>query len=177
MTTNGGGWTVFQRRQDGSENFARPWNDYAAGFGRLTGEFWLGNDNLVALTSSKQYRLRVDLRDWPNNTRYAEYSLFKVEDASTNYTLSSIGIYSGDAGDSLALHNGMKFTTIDRDNDVQPTINCAQVYHGGWWYRSCHQANLNGQYNSTIIDQGVIWLTWLGHQYSLRFTEMKIHPV
>ncbi|XP_038058742.1 ficolin-1-like [Patiria miniata] len=71
MGTDGGGWIVFQRRQDGSVDFYRNWAEYQSGFGDLSGEFWLGNDNLVTLTSDDSrgtWELSVDLEDWEGNT-------------------------------------------------------------------------------------------------------------
>ena len=50
---NGGGWTVFQRRRDGSENFYRGWADYENGFGNVKGEHWLGLKKISCLTSVK----------------------------------------------------------------------------------------------------------------------------
>ena len=61
MRPDGGGWNVFQRRQDGSVDFYRGWKDYKAGFGELTAEFWLGNDKIHRLTASRPSSLRVDL--------------------------------------------------------------------------------------------------------------------
>ena len=59
-TTAGGGWTVIQRRVDGSENFNRPWSDYEKGFGNLTGEFWYGLKTINCLTQAGQWELRID---------------------------------------------------------------------------------------------------------------------
>lgn len=82
------------------------------------------------------------------------------------------------AGDALLKHNGMKFTTKDRDNDHSEN-NCASFYHGAWWYRNCHTSNLNGQYlrgQHTSYADGIEWSSWTGWQYSLKFSEMKIRP-
>ncbi|CAG2217728.1 unnamed protein product [Mytilus edulis] len=38
-------------------------------------------------------------------------------------------------GDSLSYHNGMKFSTVDRDNDLH-SMNCAKE-QGPWWFKSC----------------------------------------
>ena len=78
QTTAGGGWLVFQKRLDGSVDFYCGWAEYKGGFGSLTGEFWLGLDKIHRLTSSRKYKLRVDLEDFAGNVFYAEYGLFEV---------------------------------------------------------------------------------------------------
>ena len=175
METDGGGWTVFQRRQDGSVDFYRYWTDYENGFGNLTGEFWLGLGKINRLTKGESNTLRVDLGDFDGNTRYAQYTTFSVGDSASKYTLT-VGGYSGTAGDSLFRQNGMKFTTQDRDNDIRRDYNCAQVYPGAWWYDYCFIGHLNGPYyRSPAVSYGIgiIWYDWKGWYYSLKFTEMK----
>jgi len=177
MTTTGGGWTIFQRRIDGSQAqlFYRNWLDYNNGFGDAAGEFWLGNEYLSILTASNRYLLRVDLGDWSGQYRYAQYNDFKVANGSDKYRLAILGTYSGDAGDSLVYQRGQKFSTYDQDNAVYTSRKCAVYHRGAWWYNSCAYSNLNGEYNNTS-GEGVFWYDWLGH-YSLRLSEMKIRPV
>jgi ficolin len=181
MDTACGGWTVFQRRKDGSQNFTRNWADYKNGFGQLNGEFWLGNNYLTLLTSGKSYRLRVDLEDWAGKKIYAEYSNFHVANETSNYKMSFLaGSFKGNTGDAMSgavkgvkySHNGMKFTTIDKDNDNNAGANCATAFHGGWWYNSCHSFNPNGQYNNTKASgEGINWNDWFS---SYKFVELKI---
>ena len=103
MTRDDGGWTVFQRRIDGSVYFYLDWASYKHGFGNLGGQFWLGNGKIHRLTASDDVKLRVDLEDYDGNIKYAEYSTFKVADEGDKYRLS-IGEYSGTAGDSMSYH-------------------------------------------------------------------------
>ena len=159
METDGGGWTVFQRRQDGSVDFYRYWTDYENGFGNLTGEFWLGLGKINRLTKKQSNTLRVDLGDFDGNTSYAQYTTFSVGNSTTEYTLT-VGGYSGTAGDDLAYQNGMKFATRDKDNDNWSSGNCAQQHHGAWWFNGCFNSHLNGRYyHNPVIStpNGIIW--------------------
>jgi hypothetical protein len=90
----GKGWTVFQHRYDGFLDFYRKWKDYKKGFGSLLGEFWLGLEQLYRITTSRRYKLRIDLEDFEGNKRYAEYRSFLVGNEHDGFRLS-IGAYSG----------------------------------------------------------------------------------
>ena len=94
MTTDGGGWTLLQRRIDGSEDFYRGWLRYKNGFGNLAGEFWLGLEKIHRLTMSGQDSLRIDLGAFNGDTRYAKYGNFFVAGEPELYELS-VANYSG----------------------------------------------------------------------------------
>ena len=145
MTTHGGGWTVFQRRKDGSVDFYRGWDDYENGFGDLNGEFWLRLHKIYRQTNGDaEYQLRIDMRDFSHVHAYAKYSSFKVFGPGSQYMLRVSG-YTGTAGDSFTFQNGMLFSTKDVENDIWDQ-NCAQTFKGGWWYKNCLRSNLNGLY-------------------------------
>ncbi|XP_019857844.1 PREDICTED: ryncolin-1-like [Amphimedon queenslandica] len=164
--SNGGGWTVFQRRMNDKTDFYLNWDDYQYGFGDLDKEFWLGLYYINRLT---------DLEDFDGNKKYATYSTFKVGNADTEYKLTVSG-YAGNAGDSLSYHNGAEFSTKDQDND-DSSGNCATSYDGAWWYKNCHLSNLNGLYlvgSHSSYANGVNWYHFKGYHYSLKTTEMKL---
>ena len=173
--TNGGGWIVLQRRLDGSEDFYRDWDSYKRGFGDLTSEFWLGNDK-IHLNTAKDSQLLIELTDFDNLTAHASYDYFHVATETERYVVQLAG-FSGTAGDSMSYHSGMMFSTKDQDNDFYGSLFCAQRYTGAWWYKSCHQSNLNGQYGDNTHGKGVNWLTWRGHEYSLKESAVKVKPL
>ncbi|XP_047214687.1 tenascin-like [Girardinichthys multiradiatus] len=172
METDGGGWTVFQRRINGKTDFYRTWSEYKAGFGNLSEEFWLGNELLHILTSIGPVSLRVDLQSG-NDTVYARYTNFSVASEERNYTLTVSG-YTGTAGDAMRYHNGRPFSTRDREPDLGP--HCAKTYLGGWWYKNCYKVNLNGLYGMNSKNQGIVWIDWKGKDSSIPFSEMKFRP-
>ncbi|XP_072023104.1 microfibril-associated glycoprotein 4-like [Amphiura filiformis] len=167
MSTENAGWTVFQRRFDGSVNFYRNWTDYENGFGGVGGEYWTGLRLIHLLTSGNPSILRVELEAFDGGKAWAEYQSFAVGDSSSNYVLT-FGSYSGNASDSLANHNNRAFSTYDRDHDSRNDVNCAEYYRkGAWWYGNCGYANLNGQYlgpTGTDDYSAMAWHQWKSHQ-------------
>lgn len=127
METDGGGWTVFQSRHGGTEDFVRTWMEYKDGFGGLTSEFWFGNEKLHHLLSQGTYELRMDMEDFDHQTRYVMYSNFNVGNESTKY-IAFVSGYYGSVDDcftgELKPVNKMMFSTLDQDNYVA-TSHCA----------------------------------------------------
>ncbi|XP_075776337.1 angiopoietin-1 isoform X3 [Pelodiscus sinensis] len=130
MEIAGGGWTVIQHREDGNLDFQKNWKEYKMGFGSPSGEHWLGNEFIFAITSQRQYSLRIELMDWEGNRAYSQYDRFHIGNEKQNYRLYLKG-HSGTAGkqSSLILH-GADFSTKDADND-NCMCKCALMLTGG----------------------------------------------
>ena len=179
QTTQGGGWTVFQKRQDGSVDFNRHWNDYKHGFGNIDGEFWFGNDNIYDLTkpsfSPKKSQLLINMRmKGQSDSVYVKYNTFEITDQATKYVIKIDG-FSGNLTVSpkgMDHNNNMKFSTFDYDNDNW-SDNCATKYGGGggWWYNLCGNVFLNGRYNFTKSNGEIVWYD---NTNQPNFVEMKI---
>jgi len=140
---------LIQQNVDGFNSFNRSWAQCKVGFNDSRGNYWLGNDLLSQLTQNGRYKLRFDLQFSENQTwHYAEYSSLVVLSETDNYRLLVSG-YSGNAGDAFSVHNGMMFTTYDRDNDRWTSTNPADdnncaVYNGGaFWYYGCSWVSVN----------------------------------
>ncbi|XP_063280466.1 fibrinogen beta chain-like [Prinia subflava] len=147
METDNGGWTLIQNCQDGSVNFGRVWDQYMSlcpykkGFGNVAksggknycdtpGEYWLGNDKISQLTKIRPTEVLIEMEDWNGDKVSAHYGGFTIQNEGNKYQLS-VSSYKGTAGNALmegasqlhgenrtmTIHNGMYFSTYDRDND------------------------------------------------------------
>lgn len=88
--TDGEGWIVIQRRVSSDVDFYRNWTDYKYGFGDITGDFWLGNENIHRLTTQRRYQLRVDF-SFKDSNYFAVYSNLCVFSEDDKYKLDVSG--------------------------------------------------------------------------------------
>ncbi|NXF53266.1 ANGL4 protein, partial [Oceanites oceanicus] len=174
-----GGWTVIQRRTDGSVDFDQLWDAYKNGFGDLHGDFWLGLEKIHHLVQEGRYNLLIELEDWEGNSQVVQF-VFSLGDESTAYMLNLLGPLSGELENAIGDFRQLPFSTRDRDHDLKADTNCAKHLSGGWWFSTCGHANLNGKYFRSIPrqrherKQGIFWKTWKGRYYPLKSTTMKI---
>ncbi|XP_067947220.1 fibroleukin-like [Watersipora subatra] len=147
---DGHGWTVFQRRENGSVSFDMPWYAYKKGFGNLDGEYWLGNDKLHLLTQTNPI-LNIYLEVPEKAPAYGTWQEFYVGDELDKYKLSVNGAeYNGTLPEDLSHHDGAYFSTFDRFNGGWG--DCAGFYGGGWWYID---ANYCGYVHNSY--SGMLW--------------------
>uniref|UniRef100_A0A3B5L7G6 Fibrinogen C-terminal domain-containing protein n=1 Tax=Xiphophorus couchianus TaxID=32473 RepID=A0A3B5L7G6_9TELE len=173
--TPDGGWTVIQKRQDGSQNFNQLWESYRKGFGDLNREFWLGLDHIHSISKQGQYVLHVELSDEAGRRQAARYQ-FQVDGEERQFALHldldpSSGVQEGIESTGAS---GLPFSTADRDNDLAADANCAELLSGGWWFSSCGESNLNGKFPQR---HGGRRATFQGRLGPLSSTLLKIAPV
>ncbi|XP_034039328.1 angiopoietin-related protein 4-like [Thalassophryne amazonica] len=180
-----GGWTVIQRRQDGSVDFDQLWQAYKEGFGSLNGEFWLGLEKIHSIAKNGGYVLKVQMTDWQGDIASIHLP-FRLGGEDTKYSLYILKSKPfSPLENSLATDatSSLLFSTSDQDNDTKSSINCAKNLSGGWWFTGCGRSNLNGRYFQSPppkkrIDrkQCIFWKTWRGRYYPLKTSTMMIGP-
>ncbi|CAH1784659.1 unnamed protein product [Owenia fusiformis] len=182
------GWLILAHRFDGSVEFNLEWASYRQGFGNILREHFIGMDNIVSVLQQKRYKARFDLTTWENETRYAEYMTFDINDEKDKYRLNIDG-YSGTAGDSMLNNNHGQFSTKDSDNDDY-SESCAVYYRGPFWWRACGpQGSVFGIYSKsskcTEPYDCITWHYWPeklpgvvnNSYYSFKKVKLKIRPI
>ncbi|PIK36952.1 putative ficolin-2-like [Apostichopus japonicus] len=100
-TDSSGGWTVIQRRADGSIDFRARLGRYKSGFGFLSHEFWLGNEKLSFLTNQKKYQLVIEITTSSGYLIRVSYDHFRISDAFSHFKLGNLSNYSGENTDAI----------------------------------------------------------------------------
>jgi len=145
------GWIVIHQNLGGEFNWKLPWANYREGFGSHSSTFFLGLENIHRLTYYQSYRLRVEMLADSYLWYSAEYRHFHLDNEVNKYRLNVAG-YTGDAGNLLDddnddddvsyTHDGMMFSTVDSDNDIDLDGSCPDDKNGGWWFNTCYKVCL-----------------------------------
>ncbi|KAL7630364.1 UNVERIFIED_CONTAM: hypothetical protein RMT77_019481 [Armadillidium vulgare] len=181
METEGGGWTIFLNRVNVSNhiNFTRNWKDYKKGFGTVGEEYWLGNEVLHIMTSSRNYTMRMEAQDGYGREVWGEWNSFSVNSEDDKYRLL-VTNYNEKRSvfDRFSYVHNNYFSTFDVDNDEWEDGSCSERHKGGWWYNNCVYDNPTGIYGKDSKD-GLRINSWSKSDDTLRCPKMlqlKIRP-
>ncbi|KRX89761.1 O-phosphoseryl-tRNA(Sec) selenium transferase [Trichinella pseudospiralis] len=185
LETDGGGWTVIQRRENPLVDFNGNWAEYRDGFGDEN-DFWIGNEYLHQISN---YRLRngglklcVELLDDENEIHIDCWTHFYVASEYERYLLL-LGIYKGSSKfDNFMSSRGRVFATYDNDNSAMPVIQCASYWQTGWWMNlQCRpEGTLNLPLQSSLNTpyiEGIFWRTRNQGLKHIVKTVMRIRPM
>ncbi|KAK7090977.1 fibrinogen C domain-containing protein 1-like isoform X2 [Littorina saxatilis] len=144
-------WTVIQAREEfnaadlAPDGFDRTYAEYRDGFGKLTGNYWLGLHKVHALTTAVDMSMRLEMYNAQYDLLHGQYDVFRVAGASHNYRLTVAG-HSGNAASTIASDsNGQQFSAKGQDSGGDE---CPAKFKAGWWYAkgqpSCATCTPNG---------------------------------
>jgi Fibrinogen beta and gamma chains, C-terminal globular domain len=88
------GWITFMWRKTGSADgpWDLPWTSYVNGFGFNSTYLWLGLERIHQLTTTGNWRLRIEYTRSPNyDWVSAEYWTFSVGSNASSYTIHFSG--------------------------------------------------------------------------------------
>ncbi|XP_037799288.1 ficolin-1-like [Penaeus monodon] len=177
MDTDGGGWTVFFKREKNliQERFNRSWSEYKDGFGNPSSEYWLGNELLHTMTSSREYTLRMDLQLATGDFKSGVWKRVLVDDEIGKYkmTLSSYSPESSTTSNCMSQSHGKFFSTYDRDHDSSSS-NCAVNKQGGWWHYSCTSGSY--LYPTSPYPSGLASTCYNGQGVTANWIQFKLRP-
>jgi len=98
------GWIMMMHRYVPSGfDWNTTWTDYSNGFGASdSDDFWLGLERVHLLTTSGNYRLRLEWQETVTNFWFStEYWIFYIDDEAGGYMLHVDGYVHGDDGRAL----------------------------------------------------------------------------
>lgn len=173
-------WTLIHKRTNGSLSFDKTWRDFEDGFGNLEEEFWFGLKAMSLMTTTGQWKLRVDMEvseeegDEPELIS-VEYNHFQVGGPEENYQLNASEFNKSTTYDILKDFQGNPFSTYDRDNDGG-TSSCATLKRGGWWYPLYCSSNKGLNINKEYEGGGIMWQQSIVKTVQVKSIEMKIRP-
>ena len=122
MTTRSGGWTVILRSGTTAVNSSSPTTsltieDFHNGYGVPEGDYWLGLNTLVCMTTTQRYELLVKLNFADGTNSEIEYEHISIASMSNGCRLTANGP-SNSSLDALSSQNGKSF------------VKCPD---GAWW--------------------------------------------